>query len=207
MAIDQRKHQKKLERRKAKQKAERRELARRESQGLPTLLKQASAEPILHCCMTSEIWQAGIGHVLVSRQCRNGKVAFAVFLVDVFCLGVKNTMADIASRTRYDAELFQKLMGKYESVPLKPECARKLVEGAVNYASDLGFSPHPDYRAAKLIFGDVSAEACTVEYVFGKDGKPFFFAGPHDDEARCERILRTLNRRCGPDGHHFIVPM
>ena len=90
-------------------------------------------------------------------------------------------------------------------MPLKPECARKLIEGAVRYALDLGLPPHADYRIARLIFGDVRAEDCTEEYVFGREGKPFFCAGPNDSRAKCEQIIRTLHNHCGQGGYHFLV--
>jgi hypothetical protein len=207
MAIDPRKRQKKLERRKAKQRAERRELARRDSGGLASRLQQVFAAPILHCCTSAEIWEQGIGQVLISRQLGNGDVAFVVFLLDIYCLGVKDLIMSIAPRARYERDMYDKLARRDALLPLKPECARKLVEGAVQYALDLGLPPYADYRTAKLIFGDISAEACTEEYEFGKDGKPFFIAGPYDSPARCEQILRTLRRRCGPNGHRFPVPV
>jgi len=205
MAINPRKRQKKLERRKAKEKAERRELARRESPGLPSRIQQASAAPILHCCVTAEIWRHGIGNVLVSRQLSDGQVAFAVFLVDVYCLGVKNIFVNIVSRARYDEEGYGKLIHQGGLTKMLPECARKLVENAVQYANELGLSPHSDYRTARLIFADIAAEACTEDYTFGKDGKPFFVSGPHDSPARCQQILRTLHNHCGPDGYHFLM--
>jgi len=207
MAVDPRKRQKKVERRKAKQKTERRELARLDSGSLSSRLEQASAAPILHCCTTADIWRAGIGQVLISRQLGNGSVAFAVFLVDIHCLGVKDAFANIAPRASYDRDLYAKVAARSGLIPLRPECARKLVESAVRYALDLGLPPHADYRTARLIFGDIPAEACTEEYAFGKDGKPFFVAGPHDSHARCEQILRTLHDRCGPEGYHFLVPV
>jgi hypothetical protein len=206
MPIDPRKRQRKLERRKAKQKAERRELVRRESRGLAAQFEEASAAPILHSCVGATIWQAGIGHVLVSRQLGDGRIAFAAFLVDVYCLGVKDAFANIAPRPRYERDLYDKLGRRDPLRPLKPECARKLVEGAVAYARDLGFPPHPDYRLARLLFGDICAEACSERYVFGKDGKPLFCAGPYDGAARCQEILDTLHARLGPKGYHFIVP-
>jgi hypothetical protein len=207
MSVDPRKRQKKLERRKAKQKAERRELAQRGPQTLASRLERMAVAPILHCCVTDGLWETGIGQVVVSRQLSNGNVAFAAFLLDVYCLGVKNAMADIASRAKYDLDLYAKLADRYTLLPISPESARKLVEGAVAYAHDLGFAPHADYHAAKMIFGDISAEACAEEYRFGKDGKPFFISGPHDSPSRCNEILHRLRGRCGEDGHHFLVGM
>jgi hypothetical protein len=205
MSADPRKRQKKLERRKAQQKAERRELAQRGPQSLASRLERTAVAPILHCRVTDGIWKVGIGQVLVSRQLSNGNVAFAVFLVDVYCLGVKNAMADIVSRAKYDLDLYGKLADDYTLLPMKPESARKLVDGAVQYARDLGLAPHADYHVAKMIFGDISAEACTEEYRFGKDGKPYFISGPHDSPFRCDEILRRLRSCCGEEGHHFLV--
>lgn len=205
MATDPRKRQKKLERRKAKAKAERREMARRESKGLPSRIQRAATAPILHCCVSAEIWRKGIGHVLISRQLA-GQVAFAAFLVDVYCLGVKNAFANVTSRAQYDEQMYGRLARQDDLIKIQPECARKLVEGAVQYANSFGLSPHSDYHTAKLIFGDVVAEACNGQFTFGKDGKPFFVAGPYDDLARCQQILHILHNHCGSDGHHYLIP-
>ena len=207
MTLDPRKRQKKLERQKAKQKEKHREITRRESRGLPARLAEAASAPILHCLVAQETWDEGIGQVLISRQLRNGNVAFVVFLVDMFCLGVKNVIMQIAPVSRYNADVYDKMLRHGPYVELKPPCIRKLVEGAVQYAADLGLSPHEDYRTARLIFGDIDAGACTEEYEYGKDGKPFFIAGPYDDEARCNAVYRALENRLGPDAFHFLMPV
>lgn len=207
MPVDPRKRQKKLERQKAKEKAQRRELARRESRGLAPRLEEAAAAPILHCVATEEIWTVGIGNVLISRQMSSGIVAFATFLVDVYCLGVKDVFMNVAPRPRYDREMYGKLKERGSLVPMTPECARKLIEGAVEYALGFGLPPHPDYRTAKLIFGDIAAEVCAEEYVYGQHGKPFFAAGPYDSPDKCQQILRALEKHCGPGGYDFMIPV
>jgi hypothetical protein len=207
MGIDPRKRQKKLEKQRAKQKAEHKEIARRQSQGMPVRLEAANRAPILHCCCLQALWEVGMGNVLVSRQLSSGNVAFVMFLVDVHCLGVKDLFLNILPRATYDSKIYDHLLQQGPVQHIKPECARKLVEGAVAYAAALELPPHPDYRVGKLIFGDISAAACPQDFVFGKDGKPFFVAGPHDHAARCYEILRTLDRVCGPDGFHYVMPV
>jgi hypothetical protein len=190
MVRDPRKHQKKLERQKAKKKTERRELARRQSRGLPARLAEAAQAPILHCCTATELWE----------------VAFVVFLLDIYCLGVKDVVLNIIPRADYD-EMYDDYADRGEIDELTLACARKLVEGAVSYALDLGLPPHPDYRTARLIFGDVSVDLCTEEFEYGQDGMPLFVAGPYDDPLRCQQILRALEIHCGPDGYHYILPV
>ena len=206
MAVDPRRRQKKLEKQKAKKKAERKEIARRESQGMPARLEGASREPILHCCCAETLRELGIGNVLVSRQLSGGKVAFVMFLVDIYCLGVKDVFFNVLPRAVYEPKIYEHLLEQGPLKRLRPECARKLIEDAVEYAHALELPPHPDYRVGKLIFGDISAEACGEQFVFGREGKPFFCAGPHDHAARCAEVLQTLQRVCGPNGYHYLLP-
>ena len=88
---------------------------------------------------------------------------------------------------------------------VEPGYAKKLVEDAIAYARDLGFEPHPDYKLPRKIFDDIDASECSAEFTFGKDGKPFFIGGPYDSAARSKHIIDTLQRRCGPDGYHYMM--
>lgn len=205
MAVDPRKRQKKLERRNAKAKAERRELARRQSEGLPVRMRHAFSAPILHCSIMTELWKRGMGNILVSRRLTSGMVAFAAFLVDIYCLGVKDVFMGVMPRAQYDANVYDKMRSHDEMKSVQPEYARKLVEEAVRYADTLGFAPHKDYATAKLVFGDIAAEACNEEFTFGNDGMPFFIAGPNENASRSEQIVRTLHEHCGPGKYHYIA--
>ncbi|HKQ74867.1 MAG TPA: hypothetical protein VJ810_14330 [Blastocatellia bacterium] len=69
----------------------------------------------------------------------------------------------------------------------------------------MGFEPHPDYKLPRKLLKDIDASECAVEFTCGKGGKPFFVSGPYDSEARSKQIIDTLQRRCGPDGYHFMM--
>jgi hypothetical protein len=205
MARDARKQQQKQERRAAKRKAKSRELARVNSAGLAERLAAADKYPVIDCWMAADVWTQGIGYVALSRELPGGNVGFSWFLVDRFCLGVKDVIVEIAGRSRYD-EQRRKVQSRFRTEPMDPAAARKFVEGAVTYAEKLGLPPHADYQKAKHIFGSIDASACTETFEYGKDGKPYFFAGPYDTPERCRRILAALERHCGPGGYHFTMP-
>ena len=42
-----------------------------------------------------DLFECGIGHLLVSRFKSNGRVELGLFLVDVYCLGVKNVVGPL----------------------------------------------------------------------------------------------------------------
>ena len=147
----------------------------------------------------------GITQVVVVRIQENGWIEAGVFLVDFWCLGVKDAFATEMSVSEWNEEA-ARLMPVEDRESFHPACARKLVEGAVAYALALGISPPHDYKKARRIFGSVKAQDCPQSFTYGKNGKPFYVAGPNDDEERIDRVLRILTARLGEDGFHYIVP-
>jgi hypothetical protein len=207
MVIDPRRRQRQLAKKAAKRKGK---LAKKKQANLalnlsfnPMQITQARNSALHECLTPKHLFELGIGNVVVSRRMGN-QIAAGVFLVDVYCLGVKDAFFTIISPEKYQATL-RGFSHHEELVNIDPSCARKLVEGAVEYAQDLGFTPHRDYQQAKQIFGDIDSNACPTSFEYGKDNKPLFVSGPNDTPARCQQILDTLTKRCGPDGFHYVL--
>ncbi|MFZ5831430.1 MAG: hypothetical protein ACOY3P_15200 [Planctomycetota bacterium] len=206
MALDPQKRQKKVERKKAKEKAKA-QVHKRQSHVIAMRTSElVSTAPILQCFSAGPLWDEGMGQVILSRELPGQRVAFSNFLLDTYCLGVKNAMFKNVTRGEYEEYVSRGLKARFRTQKLSPACARKLVEGGVEYARQLGFSPHPDYAKARLIFGQIDPTQCSQEFVYGRDGKPFFIAGPQDSPARSNNVIRTLHARFGADGYDFLVP-
>jgi hypothetical protein len=208
MPTNQKRRQKQLERKRAKRKERHRALVKQRNAGLAVQLSEVAIRaPILDSYVSEDVWDQGLGYVLISRQLSDQRVAFASFLVDRYCLGVKDTFAEITTKGDYEERLIAPLESRCELIKVTPATARRLIEDAVAYANGLGLSPHPDYRRTQAIFGDIDPQAAAEVFEMGKDGKPHFIAGPYDTPDRCFRILSALEHACGTDGFHFIMPM
>jgi hypothetical protein len=205
MSADQRKRQKKLERRTAKRREKKHSLVKQKNAGIAERLHSAAKYAILHCRVSENFYSDGIGWVLVSRQIPGGSVAVAVFLVDRFCLGVKDAFARITGGFSYESDFLRKMGSEFRWHDVTPATARKLVEEAVAYAARFGIAPHADYHKAKAIFGDINAAESTEVFEFGKDGKPFFVPGPNDAPDRCRQIVALLTHACGAGGFNYLV--
>jgi len=160
----------------------------------------------LEAWRSAKLFDSGCGYLVVSRFKADGRVETGFFLLDMFCLGVKdagfhcfNSMAD------YQESLIDRLFPDGDPVRMSPAAARKLTEDAISYARGLGFSPGADYKKASRVFGGITTADCDEQFIFGKDDKPFYIQGPSDSPARAERILRALDARCGKGGYHYIV--
>jgi len=205
MALDPRKRQKKVERRNAKVAAKRKAIARQDGQSVAGQIARTAAAPILHCCRQDVPTDQGIENVLWSRLASDGRVVYVVFLVDRFCLGVKDIIWGVARRTDYELGVYDRLYRDYRAVPLEPAYARKLIEGAVDFARSMGLAPYRDYARAQAIFGDVDASTCRESIEYGKDGKPYFISGPNDSVTRCRQIVDTLAEHRGTGNFDYLV--
>ncbi len=208
MATDPRKRQKQLAKKTARRKAV---VASKKHSGSPARamsgarqMAVAAQAPLYECLMGQETFERGMGTVIVSRLMPTGGIGAAFFLLDVFCLGVKNAYFVAESRDAYLWRL-EHVAHNERLISIPPEYARKLVEDAEAYAHELGFAPHADYQLAKKIFADIDATACTTHFTFGKDGKPLYIEGPSDTSQRLQKILDTLHKARGPQGFDYIV--
>jgi len=170
------------------------------------LLRAAGHWP-LYECLLAKAWQepGEIIQILVARRSSTGQIAVGTFLVDLDCLGVKNAFATLFdSQQEYRRGLRAEMRARQAMVKADLNLAAKIIREAIAYAGELGFKPHPDYRDAMLVLGDTEPEACDEPIPLGKDGKPFFVAGPYDDVSR---IMAKLERKLGPDGFTYMVPL
>src|SRR5258708_30949359 len=107
MPRDPRKHQKALMKKRSKEKAA---LQRTSNRQAPTslspqaIIRRARTFPFLECWISAN-WQKddlGLVQIIVARQQPDGDICFGVYLVDKYCLGLKNNYAHAGfSQARY----------------------------------------------------------------------------------------------------------
>ena len=109
-------------------------------------LQHAREYPILGCWIMAGWKKAGITPVVVARQQEPDKVIFAVCLVDLNCLGVKNAFANADySQAKFLRELPRMCTGAPEQCSV--ELAHEIIYGGLEYAQRYGFQPHRDFTA------------------------------------------------------------
>jgi len=197
-------HQKALQRKAAKRKQKRASSKPRLTGR--ALLRAAGRWPLHECLLTKE-WQeeGAITQILVARRSPSGQIAVGVFLVDLGCLGVKSAFGRPLHTMQEYRELRDGMKANQDMIKADINLVAKIIREAIAYAGELGFKPDPDYRDAMLVLGDADPDACEVPIPLGgKDGKPFFVAGPYDN---ADRIMAKLTRKLGPDGFHYLVPL
>ena len=131
---------------------------------------------------------SGLVTVMVVRPDKRSRSRVCGYLVDTFCLGVKNVIGPETVSNNVLQKLRYTVFGGYDELAVHAplELVQHLVFGAGEFARGLGFEPHLDFAAAAEHLGSWSRR-CPIR--FGYNGSPFYIQGPYDDG---ESIARTL---------------
>ncbi len=203
MALTEQQKQKKAQQKKQKRKSA---TSASSTQLLQEKLAPYIEHPFYECLIPHNLFEAGIGNILVSRISPQGEVAVCSFIVDVYCLGVKKALFKTMPIPEYENVFKPGIVeshGGYAFTKIKPACAKKLLDGATQYAKDLGFNSHADYHALKTIFGEEKLGFCWSRYRYGKDKMPSYIRGPNESTADANKIVATLEKSCGLGNFHF----
>ena len=169
---------------------------------LPARVLRAAHAPIQHCFLTESVFDVGMGTLVLARGATPHHLALSSFLIDVFCLGIKDVMFESVER-----EVFEMYMDATDArspvVSVDPGYARKLLRDLAAWSQSIGFEPHRDFAAVERMFGDVSADASEAVFRFGRDGKPVYIPGPNDTVPLIQRRIEQLQKHLGDDGFGF----
>lgn len=172
--------------------------------GLPARVLRAAQAPIQGCFVTEALFEIGIGTLILARGATSNHVTFGSFLIDVFCLGIKNVTFDSV-----EGDVFEMYLNVSDAssplVSVEPSYARKLLRDLAAWSGSIGFAPHRDLAAVERIFGDISADANDVVFQFGHDGKPLYIPGPNDTPALVRQRIAQLQNRLGDAGFGYAA--
>jgi len=169
---------------------------------LPARVLRAAHAPIQHCFLGESVFEIGMGTLVLARGVTPHHIALSSFLIDVFCLGIKDVMFESVEREVFEMYMDASGAGS-PMVSVDPGYARKLLRDLAAWSQSIGFAPHRDFAAVERMFGDVSADASDAVFRFGRDGKPVYISGPSDTAPLIQRRIEQLQKYLGDDGFGF----
>jgi hypothetical protein len=150
--------------------------------------KSALSGPFGRVWIGEDFRDIGMGQLIVTRRLFDGRVAVVRFLIDSYCLGVKDVVVSFEHSSEVE-DLISALQARGQTwVLVMPADAAKIVLGAVEYARNLGLEPHPTYAKVAEIFHGVDVAGATFEIEFGRGGKPVYISGPNESPQRFREI-------------------
>jgi hypothetical protein len=156
-----------------------------------------------HECYINTDWQTkGMASLIVSKAMPSGKFIVGFYLVDIFCLGLKNTWYRFGEDKLGYELLLKEFIEQHPLETVDLPFVHNLIYGAIDYAEELGFSPNKDFKITEHLLDSDLIDDGIDEMEFGKDGKPFFVAGPYDN---IHHIMGLLERNAGTGNFNFLL--
>lgn len=143
----------------------------------------------------------GLGYVTVAREAKYNELTVCTYLLDYWCLGVKDAIAPRkVNRAKYK-DFINKLFDAFPEPPqeIPISVAQSMVYSTLEYADKLGFQPHRDFAESRVHLGEWNGE---IRMKCGRQGKPCYVDGPYDDPMK---ILQTLRNSVGERNFDYLV--
>ncbi|GAX61060.1 polyphosphate kinase [Candidatus Scalindua japonica] len=170
-----------------------------------SIIKNARVLPVHECLIYPQWKEEGLATIVISRRQTDGKLVFGTFMVDIFCLGLKNTFCNAnITLDEYENSFKEKIYSQTSYIECNIDLAHQIIYGAIDFAGKLGFEPQKDFKLSRCILEERSEKHSSAHLEFGKDGKPFYIAGPNDN---AEHIIRKLSMKIGDGNFNFTTPM
>lgn len=169
-------------------------------------IRQKARTLAIYECWVNDDWgETGMASITVARKHTNGNLTVGLYLVDLKCLGVKDShyLFNI-SEMEYEGFLEKQ---NYSMRLEKAEytLVHNIIYAGTEYAEDYGFSPHKDFSIAKYILEEDTDEIELIEVdCGGDDGNPLYVKGPLDNAVRVVEIVRQLEKTAG-EGNFQVV--
>ena len=156
--------------------------------------------PLDKCYINSDWEEHGMAAILISRKHINENFTYSVFLVDTYCLGVKDTFFDFNVLELYD-QMFENLKSVYELEEIDYVLAHNIIYGAIAYAEDLGFKPTKSFEITQYLLEEDDDKVDLIDLEFGLNGMPAIFLSK---EKNSKGIIATLEKSVG-EGNFLII--
>lgn len=152
--------------------------------------EKARQYPIYKCYVNPPDWQEqGIAQIIVTRKRKEGQYALACFLVDTFCLGVK----DVLWHSSVDDEDIKYYLDRFDECggykEISYDEAHNIIYGAIEFAAEGGVTPDKDFAIGSFILEEDTDDIPLIEYKFGMNGKHVLMIAARPEDARWAPIL------------------
>lgn len=167
--------------------------------------QKARSLPVFECWINEGWEDSGMANIAISRIHTNGNITFCIYLVDLLCLGIKDTGYKFnVTETEY-RDFLERYLDRMSMKMVDYALVHNIILAAVEFAEEYGFKPHKDFTSVtEFMLEEDTEDIELIEIECGQDGKPFYMQGPYDDEAKANKILKQLERTAGPGNFDFV---
>jgi hypothetical protein len=167
-------------------------------------IRQRARSLPVHECLINLHWKrAGEANVLVSRKHSNGNYTYGIYLVDLYCQGIKDTFFRFnVTESEYLNDSRAIYEDDFGADKVEYALAHNIIYEALAYAEEYEFRPHKDFeRVTKFILEDDNDKIDLIEIELGRKGKPCLVVSEDEDYSG---LVKQLERTAGHGNFEVI---
>ncbi|GHT01633.1 hypothetical protein AGMMS49525_02920 [Bacteroidia bacterium] len=165
--------------------------------------------PIYKCWINKDWKECRLAQIFIARKHANDNVTFCIYLVDLGCLGVKDTSYSFNKSLEEVEEMIMRIEEDVEmDDTLSYSLAHNIIYSAIEFAEEYGFKPHRDFTQITQFFLEEDTDEIpliAVECGHLEDGKPFFINTGYASPAKEKQVIAQLNKTAGEGNYHFFM--
>lgn len=170
-------------------------------------IRQKSRNLPLEKCYIQEGWEeAKLCYIFISRKHTSGNFTFCMYLVDLGCLGVKDTIYQYNVAAEVINELLVNMKDEgvcFEEIPY--ELAHNIIYAGIDFAKKYGFEPCRDFISVTSHFLDEDTD--DIPYIDidcgGVYGDPIYINSGFESPAREKQIIVQLEKTAGKGNYNI----
>jgi hypothetical protein len=169
----------------------------------PTSVLRRSREfPFLGAWVQRDWQQYGIASLVVARTQPDNDIVFGRYLVDTFCVGLKDTFFGVnLELNQFHNDALPRLYSGEPPMTISIELAHEIIHGAIEFAEAIGFRPHRLFQRTKNILDAEDTHPRSGIIEFGHLGKPTYIPAPSDNQ---RMVLNRLVQNVGIGNFNFV---
>ncbi len=161
---------------------------------------------LIHECWINSDWEeTQKANIIIARKHTNGNFTVGFFLVDLLCLGIKDTHFKFNIFESNYKEILE--LGKDDIDLEKTDytLVHNIIFAGLEFADDYGFKPHKDYTSTMQYFlEDDTDDIELMEIECGHNNQTMYVQGPYEHEIEANRIMVQLEKTAGVGNYQFI---
>jgi hypothetical protein len=162
---------------------------------------QARKLPI-HKCLVNEDWEENqMANVVVMRRHVNGNITVGLYLVDLLCLGIKDTLYKF-NIPEYEVD---EMLGEDDLFTVTDyNLAHNIVFAGHDFAMEFDIPPHKDFTLTKNILAEDNDNIPLIEIAVGHrlDGKPHLIINA---QGQGKWALEKLIKNAGEGNYYYTA--
>ncbi|MFA9391377.1 MAG: hypothetical protein ACERKD_16330 [Prolixibacteraceae bacterium] len=168
--------------------------------------QKARSLPVYDCWINKHWKESQMANIVVARQHTNGNITAGIYLMDLSCLGVKDTLWVFnlpLVEFRDKLEIIFDAEGGFSSIEYA--LAHNIVYAGIEFAADYEFKPHKDFTSlTQYILEEDTNAIPLIEVTCGFDGFPAYMQESPENNHQSKEIIAQLERVAGP-GNYMLL--